>query len=357
MKKFMMVIMSALALCIALAASAYADEGIKIVINGEEIVSDVAPMTMPVYVEGKHSGDRVMVPIRAISEKLNFDVAWNQETKGITIYRDNNIYCMWVEKGTAFHLGGLRFEKGYTMDVTPTVIKSRTLVPVRAVAEVLGAEVEWQGETKTVAIKYDLGELENNAGLAEKLTAYEKVLFEGYDIFKSYADGSIETVDGKFVLENGKEIKFQLYPQLAYYTVTKFVALAEAGAYNGTIFHRVIKDFMAQGGGFMSDGNYIQTENIPGEFLYNGYFNIIGHDRGVLSYARADDPNSGSSQFFIVHKDSPHLDGYYAAFGKVTEGIEVIDEICSVQTDENDKPIEDIVIKEVIIEDSEPTED
>ena len=351
MKKIFMTMVTVFVLSVVFMTSASADENIKIMINGEEVISDVAPLTMPVYSEGKHIGDRVMVPIRAISEKLNFDVYWNQANKGINIYRKNNMYIMWVEKDTAFHMAGLGLEGGYKMDIPPTVINDRTLVPVRAVAELLGAEVEWLGETKTVDIKYDLGTLENNVGYAEKTKTCEEFLFVDYDIFASYIDGTIQTITGKFVLQNDKEIKFELYPQLAPETVAKFVGLARAGGYENTIFHRVIDGFMAQGGGFYADNaGYLQTENIMGEFLANSFPNVIAHKRGVMSYARANDYNSGSSQFFIVQTDSPHLDGYYAAFGKVTEGIEVVDEICKVQKDANDRPLEDIVVKQIIFD-------
>lgn len=349
MKKFVTAIMSVLTLSLALTASAHADEGIKIMINGEEAVSDVAPMTMPVYTDGEYVGDRVMVPIRAISEKLNFDVYWNGNDKGITIYRKNNLYIMWVEKDTAFHMNGLGLEKGYKMDIAPTVINDRTLVPVRAVAEVLGAEVNWLGDTKTVDIKYDLGDIEQNTGIGETVKIYEEIMYEGYNDFKAYVEGTIETTDGKIVLENGKEIKFELYPQFAPNTCQQFVALAKNGAYNGTIFHRVIEDFVAQGGGFYANGDKLQTQNIFGEFIMNGVFNPISHKRGVLSLARTNDYNGGSQQFFIVHNDSPHLNGNYAAFGKVTEGMEVVDEICTAETDENDRPTEDIIIKEIVI--------
>ena len=265
-----------------------------------------------------------------------------------TVKENKELFCVFLTSCVYFicfnfyyaHIGNLRAYVfldvldrtltflGYNkkqMDIPPTVINDRTLVPVRAVAELLGAEVEWLGETKTVDIKYDLGTLENNVGYAEKTKTCEEFLFVDYDIFASYIDGTIQTITGKFVLQNDKEIKFELYPQLAPETVAKFVGLARAGGYENTIFHRVIDGFMAQGGGFYADNaGYLQTENIMGEFLANSFPNVIAHKRGVMSYARANDYNSGSSQFFIVQTDSPHLDGYYAAFGKVTEGIEVV---------------------------------
>ena len=123
-------------------------------------------------------------------------------------------------------------------------------------------------------------------------------------------------------------IELELYGKEAPITVANFVDLAESGFYDGLTFHRIISDFMIQGGGFEEDGTYKEADNIKGEFLANGVSNPIEHVRGVISMARADSMNSGSSQFFIMHKDSPHLDGMYAACGIVRKGISVVDKIC-----------------------------
>ncbi len=326
------------------------EEAITVMVNGEVLQSDVSAQTLPVYDEqGAYVGDRVMVPLRAISEKLNTDVYWDDETCGITLYRKDNLYIMWEGMDTAFHIDG-SLNKSYTMDVAPTVINSRTLVPVRAVAEILGAQVNWIEETNTVDIKYELGELEENATAAQQLNAYQRALREMYDDYKAYANGTIETVTGKFVLESGDEIKFELYPQLAPYTANNFISLAKEGFYDKTVFHRVIKDFMAQGGAYDTTYTYKPSGAVYGEFLANNFLNLIPHKRGVISLARTNDLNGGSSQFFIVHQDAPHLDGYYAAFGAVTEGLDVLDKICGVETDENDKPVEMVVVKQVIID-------
>lgn len=151
-------------------------------------------------------------------------------------------------------------------------------------------------------------------------------------------------------LENGKKIKIELYPDKAPITVANFEKLVKEGFYDGLIFHRVIKNFMIQGGDPEGTGMGGAKEKIKGEFRANGVPNDIKHVRGVISMARAMNPNSASSQFFIVHKDSPHLDGQYAAFGKVVEGMEAVDEIADAKTDYNDKPLEDIVMKRVYIE-------
>ncbi|MBP0983348.1 MAG: peptidylprolyl isomerase [Oscillospiraceae bacterium] len=150
-------------------------------------------------------------------------------------------------------------------------------------------------------------------------------------------------------LANGKEIKLELYPDKAPITVENFLKLVNEGFYNGLIFHRVIKDFMIQGGDPQGTGMGGAKDKIKGEFLMNGVPNDIRHERGVISMARAQNPNSASSQFFIVHKDSFFLDGQYAAFGKVVEGMDAVDEIANVKTDFNDRPLNDVAMKRVYI--------
>ena len=142
-------------------------------------------------------------------------------------------------------------------------------------------------------------------------------------------------------MKDGGIMKAELYPDIAPETVKNFVDLAAKGFYNGLIFHRVIPGFMIQGGDPQGTGMGGPGYTIKGEFSANGFRNDLKHTRGVLSMARAMDPNSAGSQFFIMHEDSPHLDGQYAAFGKVIEGIEVVDKIASVKTDYNDRPYED----------------
>ena len=141
-------------------------------------------------------------------------------------------------------------------------------------------------------------------------------------------------------MKDGGVMKAELYPEIAPETVKNFVDLASKGFYNGLIFHRVIPGFMIQGGDPQGTGMGGPGYTIKGEFAANGFRNDLKHTRGVLSMARAMDPNSAGSQFFIMHEDSPHLDGQYAAFGKVIEGIEVVDKIASVKTDYNDRPLE-----------------
>lgn len=140
-------------------------------------------------------------------------------------------------------------------------------------------------------------------------------------------------------MENGSVMKGELYPDVAPQSVYNFIDLSNKGFYDGLIFHRVIKDFMIQGGDPTGTGTGGPGYCIKGEFFMNGVDNKLKHKRGVLSMARSSNPNSAGSQFFLMHQDSPHLDKQYAAFGKVTEGLEVIDEIASVKVDMNDRPL------------------
>lgn len=152
-------------------------------------------------------------------------------------------------------------------------------------------------------------------------------------------------------MENGKKISLELYPEIAPITVENFIGLVNKGFYDGLIFHRVIKGFMIQGG--CPDGNGMggSGKNIKGEFAANGVKNNLKHERGVISMARARDNNSASSQFFIMHENAPHLDGQYAAFGKVVDGMDVVDEIAESKVDYSDRPYEDQRIKRIYIED------
>ena len=150
-------------------------------------------------------------------------------------------------------------------------------------------------------------------------------------------------------MADGREMKGELYPETAPQSVGNFIALANSGFYDGLIFHRVIPGFMIQGGDPDGTGMGGPGYEIRGEFTHNGFQNDLLHTRGVLSMARTADPNSAGSQFFIMHQDAPHLDGSYAAFGHVVNGIEVVDEIASVATDWNDKPRTPVVMEKVEI--------
>ena len=151
-------------------------------------------------------------------------------------------------------------------------------------------------------------------------------------------------------MEDGSVIKAELYPEIAPNTVNNFISLVKKGFYNGLIFHRVINGFMIQGGCPDGTGMGGPGYSIPGEFDQNGFVNELAHTEGVLSMARAMNPNSAGSQFFIMHKTSPHLDGAYAAFGKVIEGMDVVDRIATEDTDYRDRPLDDQVISSMTVE-------
>ncbi|MBR0600466.1 peptidylprolyl isomerase [Sinanaerobacter chloroacetimidivorans] len=151
-------------------------------------------------------------------------------------------------------------------------------------------------------------------------------------------------------MENGDVMRAELYPEIAPETVKNFVELVEKGFYDGVIFHRVIPGFMIQGGDPTGTGTGGPGYTIKGEFSANGFENNLKHDRGVLSMARTMDPNSAGSQFFIMVANSPHLDGQYASFGKIIEGIEVADKIVSAKRDMRDKPKEKQMMKKVAME-------
>ena len=153
-------------------------------------------------------------------------------------------------------------------------------------------------------------------------------------------------------MENSKQIKLELNAEAAPLTVENFLSLVKEGFYDGLIFHRVIPGFMIQGGDPLGNGMGGSEKKIKGEFAANGHPNPIRHTRGVISMARSMDKNSASSQFFIMHADAPHLDGQYAAFGKVVEGIETVDEIALIPTDFSDRPKIAMRMKRVYIEDS-----
>lgn len=153
-----------------------------------------------------------------------------------------------------------------------------------------------------------------------------------------------------FEMENGDIMKAELYPEIAPNTVNNFISLVQNGFYDGLIFHRVIRGFMIQGGCPDGTGMGGPGYTIKGEFSQNGFANDLRHTEGVLSMARAMHPDSAGSQFFIMHKNSPHLDGAYAAFGKVTEGMDIVNKIAETATDYSDRPLEEQKMKKVTVD-------
>lgn len=151
-------------------------------------------------------------------------------------------------------------------------------------------------------------------------------------------------------MDNDKQIVLELYPEIAPESVKNFISLINKGFYNGLTFHRIIPGFMIQGGDPEGTGMGGPGYSIKGEFSQNGVNNPLKHSRGVLSMARSSRPNSAGSQFFIMHEDAPHLDGAYAAFGKVIEGMDVVDEIANVKTTFGDRPTQPVVMKTVTVD-------
>ena len=154
----------------------------------------------------------------------------------------------------------------------------------------------------------------------------------------------------RITMDSGKVIRLELYPETAPITVENFLDLVKKGFYNGLTFHRIISGFMIQGGDPDGNGMGGPGHSIKGEFKSNGVDNPLKHVKGVISMARSMDPNSAGSQFFIMHEAAPHLDGQYAAFGKVIEGLDVVDEIASVETGFQDAPVEKVIMEKVEVE-------
>ncbi len=283
--------------------SSFADENVNVKLNDELLVFDTQPQII---------NDRTLVPMRKIFEEIGAQVQWDDGTVNAS-YNDTEITLTVGDKTAVIKKAD--DIQNITLDTEPMLINDRTLVPLRFVGESLGLNVAWDENEQTVYLcKY------------EKPAAIIDV--NGY---------------GRMVIE--------LYPEYAPKTVDNFIKLAKSGFYNGLTYHRVIKDFMIQGGDPMGTGFGGSSETIEGEFAANGFTqNTLAHKRGVISMARSMQYNSASSQFFIMHQDNAYLDGEYAAFGKVKSGIGVVDKIANVKTDANDKPLESVVISSIVID-------
>lgn len=340
------IILTATVAMLMTASTAMADD-VKVQVNGT--VLDM---------EARIVNDRTMVPLRAVSNALGCGVAWNEETRGITIVRagenvQEDIYMVlsWIDKPRAFRLSGWALDGGTEMDVAPQIIEDRTFVPIRAIAELFGAAVSWNGDTRTAMIDAQMPSYTYTDEEAEAYVGYEYGMSSVYEEYDRYLKGETKKVNATITLDDDGKIELELYPELAPVTVNNFVSLAKSGYYTGLTFHRVIEGFMIQGGGIYANGNEPETAVTPitGEFLENGILNFIPHTEGVISMARTRVPDSATSQFFIVHKDTPYLNGSYAAFGKVTSGMEVVNKIAEVETDSMDMPVEAVIIKSIEI--------
>lgn len=342
MKKRLLILIGAMMLLFGISANAQ-DAVIKI--NGEILETETAP----VNIEG-----RILIPLRDVGEALQCEVIWNDANKAVSISDGNDICIMWIGRDTLFKFTNAAISDGYISDVAPQLIEEKTMIPIRCISELMGAEVNWIDEAKTVTVDFTPNPTETAKEVAEIGNLFVDLLSgELYDVYKDYVGARENVLKAEIELENGEIIKLDLFPDIAPITVENFKQLAVLGAYDGRVFHRVIKDFMIQGGAYdVNNMYYTDIPAIPGEFFANNYINFLSHKRGAISMARTNEPNSATSQFFIVHKDSEFLNTSYAAFGEVTEGIEYVDKIAETQTDENDWPIENQVIKTIrILED------
>lgn len=335
---------SVMALSLMLMPAVNADN-ISVVVNGEKIATEKPPVIME---------ERTLVPLRAITEALGCDVSWDSETSGITLTDGESLYYTWIGRDCAFKMSAVALEGATIMEAPPVNMDGFTMVPIRAIGEMFGAKIGWNVNTSTVTVDYEKKQTEE--GLAEKFQTYERNMDKMYSAYKGYVNDTANTVKAEIQLEDGGVIALELYPDIAPKTVANFVKLAQDEFFDGLVFHRVIKDFMIQGGGFETDLTQKKAETIKGEFIVNGYFNLIPHNRGVISMARTSvDMDSASSQFFIMHKNSPSLDGQYAAFGRVTSGMEYVDKIAETKTKSvpelgmDDVPEENQIIKTIVI--------
>ena len=340
MKKGLLVLVSAIILLFGGINANAQDATIKI--NGEVLKTKTAPIN----IDG-----RILIPLRDVGEALQCEVLWNDANKAVSLSDGNDICIMWIGKDTLFKFTNAAISDGYISDVMPQLINEKTMIPIRCISELMGAEVNWIDEEKTVTINYTPNPTEAAKEAAE-LGSFFIDIFSAdvYEAYRDYVGARENVLKAEIELEGGEIIKLDLFPNLAPISVENFYYLAVNNAFDNTVFHRVIKDFMIQGGAFDTEGNYYSDlQPIPGEFIANNYLNFIPHKRGAISMARTNEPDSATCQFFIVHKDSEFLNTNYATFGEVTEGMEYVDKIAEVETDENDCPIENQIIKTIRI--------
>ncbi len=340
MKKGLLILIGAAILLFGGITANAQDATIKI--NGEILVTE----TPPINVDG-----RILIPLRSVGEALQCEVFWSDANKAVSMSDGHDIYLMWIGRDTLFKYSSNAITDGYVSDVAPQLINEKTMIPIRCIAELMGATVDWIDEEKTVTIDYTPNSTQDAKALAKIGEVILSFLSqENYEIYKDYVSAREYVIKAEIELENGGIIKLDLFPSVAPNSVERFCQLAVLGAYDNTVFHRVIKDFMIQGGMYDTEYRYYtDIEPIAGEFLSNGWLNLIPHKRGAISFARATDANTATCQYFIVHKDSHYLNGEYAAFGEVTQGMEYVDQIAECETDEGNWPLENQVVKTVRI--------
>ena len=293
---------------------------ISLTINNNIIDMPVSPVS---------ESDTTLVPLRVITENMGAKLDFDSNTKTINLTKDNTAISLTIEKQDAIVNG-----KTMSLSLAPKLINDTTMVPIRFISENFNCKVDWISDKNLISIT--LPETEDNSQPDKD----------------SSSEIESEKVLATIKIKDYGTLELELYPDIAPKTVENFVKLADAKFYDGLIFHRIISSFMIQGGDPTGTGMGGPGYSIPGEFAANGFTqNTLAHTKGVISMARTSDPNSAGSQFFIMSGDSSHLDGQYAAFGKVTKGIDIIDQIEKVETSITDKPTVDIIIESIRIKD------
>lgn len=309
MKKLISAVLAAGMMMTASTAVLAGSSDITVILDGSTLAFDVEPEII---------GDRTVVPMRAIFEALGAEVEWDDSQKMIYATNGETSVNMQIHNPCMYVNG-----EEITLDQVPIIKDDRTLVPVRAVAESFDADVEWYGDTQTVLI---LSEAKDSA------------------------------VNAEIEIEDYGTISLLLFENVAPQTTANFRRLADSEFYSGLLIHRVINNFMIQGGGYDLRFQEKTSDTIQGEFSSNGIENNLSHTRGVISMARTTQSmDSASSQFFITQADAVYLDGDYAAFGIVTGGMDIVDSIAAVSTGTlpsigmDDIPMNPIKIKSVIV--------
>lgn len=276
---------------------------IKLTVNGRQIQTQTPPI---------QENGTLLVPLRLMSEELDALVSYDEPTQIITISKDTTLIKLTLGSTQATCNGVTR-----TLSLAPKLVNGVTMVPIRFISESLDCIVDWDAKTHSVTVQGQVTAL-----------PLATMTIKGF--------GTIQA---------------ELYPSLAPNTVNNFIHLANQQFYDGLTFHRVIDNFMIQAGCPLGKGTGGPGYSIPGEFSTNGFTgNILSHTPGVLSMARSNMPNSAGSQFFIMTSHSPYLDGDYAAFGKVTSGMEIVDQIKTLPTDSRDKPLAPIIIESIRVD-------
>lgn len=302
MKKHISLFLKIFLLSLLIVGTTFAST-IKLEVNGSIVLAPTAPI---------QENGTTLVPLRLISEALNSAVSYDSKTQNITISKGETLLQLTLGSTQATSNGNVK-----PLSIAPRLINGITMVPLRFISENLGCIVNWDAKAQTISIQNQVATL------------------------------PIATI----TIKDLGTIQAELFPALAPNTVNNFISLANQKFYDGLIFHRVIGDFMIQGGCPLGNGTGGPGYSIAGEFESNGFTtNTLAHTPGILSMARSFMPNSAGSQFFIMTSHSPHLDGDYAAFGRVISGMDIIEQIKSIPTNSNDQPLTPVVIESIRVD-------